>query len=60
MKKQYNYITRIALSKMLGVHISTIDNWRKDGTVTAYQLGGRIFFKMEEIEQAMTELVSRK
>lgn len=50
------YISRLEVSKWLGVNESTVHNWRVRGTITAYQLEGRVFFKRKDIENAMIKL----
>ena len=50
------YLTRQQVAKMLHVDLSTIHNWKKRGEIIAYQLGGRIYFKLSEIEQKMIQL----
>lgn len=50
------YYTRNDLAKLFQVDLSTIHNWSKKGIVYPHQIGGRIYFKREEIDQALVKL----
>ena len=55
-KEPTEYLTRSEVSELLRIDESTIYNWRKKKTITAYQIGGRVYYKRKEIENAMEEL----
>jgi len=55
-KEPTNYISRIDLSKKFKVDLSTIHNWRKKGLIIGYQIGGKIYFKLDEVEKAIVKL----
>jgi excisionase family DNA binding protein len=44
------YLTRSEVCKLLQVDLSTLHRWRKDGTLTAYGVGNRVYFKRTEID----------
>ncbi|MFN5334260.1 MAG: helix-turn-helix domain-containing protein [Bacteroidota bacterium] len=47
------YLTRNEVAEMLKCDLSTIHNWTKAGTLNAYQIGGRVYYKKSEIEASM-------
>lgn len=55
-KKPTEYLTRLEVSKMLSVDISTVHNWGKSGKLTRHALGNRIYFKRSEVERAIIQL----
>ena len=52
------YLSKKEVASILGVNISTVNNWSKNKLIQPYQLGGRIFFKRENINNAMLKLNS--
>jgi|AntRauTorckE5430_2_1112549.scaffolds.fasta_scaffold270075_1 hypothetical protein len=50
------YLGRKEVAKLLNVNISSIHNYTVKGILTAFQLGGKIYYKKAEIEAAMIEL----
>lgn len=50
------YLQRQDVADMLNVDLSTIHNWCKKNILTAYQIGGRIYFKRKEVEAAIVRL----
>lgn len=55
-KSPKRYLSINQLAEMLDVDKSTIHNWRKRNIIEAVQLGGRVFFEREKIEQAFIKL----
>ena len=51
-----NYIPRLKLAKKLEIDPSSLHNWVKKGVLQPYQIGGKIYFKMDEVEKAMIKL----
>ena len=47
------YLTRQEVADMLKCDLSTVHNWTKAGTLNAYQIGGRVYYKKSEIEASM-------
>ena len=45
------YLTRQEVCELLSIDMSTLHRWRKDGILTAYGLGNRIYFKRNEIQE---------
>ncbi|MBF6642812.1 helix-turn-helix domain-containing protein [Chryseobacterium indologenes] len=47
------YLSRNEVCEMLQVDLSTLHRWRKDGTLIAYGLGNRVYFKRNEIDELL-------
>jgi predicted site-specific integrase-resolvase len=54
--KTTEYLSRNDVSKMLGINLSSVHNWTKNGILKAYQISGRVFYKRSEIEESIVEL----
>ena len=52
------YLTTVEVSKLFKISISTVHNWRKSGTLLAFQIGGKVFFKRSDIDNAVVQLKS--
>ena len=50
------YLTREEVSELLKISLSTIHNWKKIGILHPYQIGGRVYFKLSDIECSMIKL----
>lgn len=50
------FLTRKEVAKLCKVNISTVSNWKNDGVINAYGLGGRVYYKRSEIEVAMIKI----
>lgn len=50
-KEPTQYLTRSEVCELLQIDLSTLHRWRKEGTLTAYQMGNRIYFKRSEIDE---------
>jgi len=55
-KEPTQYLTRNEVAEMLSIDISTVHNLSVKGTLQKYQIGGRVLYKREEIEHAITKL----
>jgi len=53
-KDNDKYLSRTQTAKMLGVSFVTLYDWARKGIITPYKLGNKVFFKLSEIENAMT------
>ncbi len=62
LKKQFQpkeptkYITRHEVAEMLSVDLSTVHNLSVKGTLQKYQIGGRVLYKRQEVENAIVKL----
>ncbi|WP_418122481.1 helix-turn-helix domain-containing protein [Chryseobacterium sp. PTM-20240506] len=50
-KEPTSYLTRQEVCKLLHIDLSTLHRWRKEGTLIAYGLGNRIYFKRNDIDE---------
>ena len=55
-KEPTKYLGRKEVAELLNVNISSIHNYTVKGILTAFQLGGKIYYKKADIEAAMIEL----
>ena len=55
-KEPTEYLTRIEVTKMLKIKIGCLYNWTKEGILTSYQIGGRVYYKRSEIDNSIEEL----
>lgn len=49
-KEPTEYLTRSEVCELLQVDLSTLHRWRKEGILTGYGIGNRVYFKRTEIE----------
>ena len=54
--KRQEYITRQETADFFKVDLATIHNWTKKGTLTAYKIGQRVYYKLDEVEDALTKV----
>lgn len=52
------YLTVKDVADLFHISIATVNNWRREGILVAYQIGGKVFFKRSEIENSLVELKS--
>ena len=55
-KSPTEYLTRNEVSKLLSVDLSTVHNYTKKGLLQSYQIGSRVYYKRNEIENALVKL----
>ena len=55
-KEPNEYLTRQEVAKMLKIDLSTIHNWCKKGKLNPYGIGNRVYFKRDEVENAIVQL----
>jgi hypothetical protein len=55
-KEPNRYLTRQDLADMLQIDLSSVHNWTKKGTLTSYQISGRVYYKLDEVENAIVKL----
>ncbi len=53
-KQPTEYLTRKEVCELLRIDLSSLHRWRKDGTLTAYGIGNRVYFKRSEIDEVLT------
>jgi hypothetical protein len=55
-KEPTEYLTRSEVSELLQIDISTVHNWTKKKILIANQIGGRVYYKRSDVENAIVEL----
>lgn len=55
-KEPKEYLTRSEVAKMLKIDLSTVHNWNKKGILISWQIGGRVYYKRSQVEDAIIEL----
>lgn len=55
-KTPEEYLTRQEVAKLCKVNISTVSNWKNEGVINAYGIGGRVYYKRSEIDKAMIKI----
>ncbi|WP_346862836.1 helix-turn-helix domain-containing protein [uncultured Draconibacterium sp.] len=55
-KQPTEYLTRNEVRDLLQVNLSTVHNLTKRGTLRAYGIGGRVYYKRDEVEAAIQPL----
>lgn len=50
------FLARQEVSSLLKIDLSSVHNWTKKGILTAYQIGGRVYYKRSEVENAIVKL----
>lgn len=54
------YLTRVEVCQDWKISLPTLHRLTKDGTVISYRIGGRVLFKNDELEKALTEVPNQK
>lgn len=55
-KEPNEYLSRLEVSSMLKIDLSSVHNWTKKGILISYQIGGRVYYKRQEVENGIVEL----
>lgn len=55
-KESEEYLTRNEVATMLKIDLSTVHNWTRSGKLKSLGLGGRVYFKRSEIEEALIKI----
>ena len=55
-KEPNRYLTRQDVAKMLHIDLSSVHNWSKKGILQPYQISGRVYYKLEEVENSIIQL----
>jgi hypothetical protein len=55
-KEPNEYLTRVEVSEMLKIDLSSVHNWTKKGILKAKQCGGRVYYLRTEVQNAIVEL----
>ena len=49
-------LTREETAELLKINLSTLHNWTKEKKLTSYGIGGRVYYKRNEIVQSLLKL----
>lgn len=49
-------LSRKKAAELLDVNLSTLHNWNKKGILKPLQLGGRVYYRLEDINNALVKL----
>jgi len=55
-KQPNRYLTRAEVAKMLQIDLSTLHLWTKQSKLIAYGIGNRVYYKQDEVEDALKQL----
>ena len=55
-KQPNEYLTRKEVSEMLKIDLSSVHNWSKRGILIPHQIGNRVYYKLQEVEEAIVKL----
>jgi hypothetical protein len=55
-KQPIEYLTRKEVSEMLKIDISSVHNWSKREILIPHQIGNRVYYKLQEVEDAIVKL----
>ena len=55
-KQPNEYLTRKEVSEMLKIDLSSVHNWSKRGILIPHQIGNRVYYKLQEVENAIVKL----
>ena len=55
-KEPTEFLTRQEVSSLLKIDLSSVHNWCKRKILQSYQIGGRVYFKRSEVENAIIKL----
>lgn len=55
-KLEERLLTRQETAEYLSISISTLSNWTANKTITSYGIGGRVYYKLSDIERALVKL----
>jgi predicted site-specific integrase-resolvase len=54
--KEEELLSREETSNLLKINLSTLWRWTKDGKVSAYGIGNRIFYKKDELLKSLIKI----
>ncbi len=52
-RQQEGYVTRKELAKHLKISLPTLHEYTKSGILPGYRIGGRVLYKLSEVEQSL-------
>ncbi len=58
--KEEELLSREETSNLLKINLSTLWRWTKDGKLSAYGIGNRVFYKKDEILNSLIKIENEK
>lgn len=55
-KEKLTLLTRKDTAELLRISLPTLHDWTKTGIVKAHRIGNRILYKLEEVNQALSQI----
>lgn len=49
-------LTRKETAELLSISLPTLHSWTMSGKIKAYGIGGRVYYKLEEVEQSLIQI----
>lgn len=49
-------LTRKDTAQLLKISLPTLGEWTKNGTITAYRIGNRVLYKLNEVDEALERI----
>lgn len=59
-KEKLQLLSRKDTSKLLCISLPTLNQWTKDGVIVGYRIGNRVLYKLEDIENALSQIKTLK
>jgi len=59
-QKSSEYLSRKEVCDLLKISMATLHYYTKDGILQGYRIGGRVLYKLTEVETAVEEVGTRK
>ena len=56
VQKETNYFTRKEVAKKLHISLPTLNEYTKSGNLKGYRIMGRILYKIDEVDSALTSI----
>ena len=57
-KEKLTLLSRKDTAKLLCISLPTLHDWTKNGTIKAHRIGNRILYKLEEVNDALSQIQS--
>jgi len=51
-----NLLSRKETAALFGISLTTLNDWKNKGVVKPHRIGGKIFYKADEISSTLTEI----
>lgn len=60
VEKTVHNMTRKEVATFFKVSIVTVHNWTKEGLLPSYRMGSRVYYRSDEVEEALTRIKKYK